>query len=249
MKVGANLLSVFSSAQGEGELIGIRQIFIRFSGCNLRCKFCDTPQAQKVTPTCKFQLSLNKRNFIETSNPLSASHLRKIVEDLNQTKHHSISLTGGEPLLQARFLVKFLPLLRKRGLKIYLETNGTLPEELSKVISLIDFIALDIKLPSSTGERSFFTEHKRSLRIAVRKDSFVKIVITPDTLVSELKLAINLIASEDSSIPLILQPVTPYAKVQKSPSPKRMLKFQELALEKLDKVRIIPQMHKLIRLI
>ena len=45
----AHLVEVFSSFQGEGLYVGQRQLFIRFAGCNLRCRFCDTEAAQEST--------------------------------------------------------------------------------------------------------------------------------------------------------------------------------------------------------
>ena len=45
----APIIEVFSSIQGEGLLIGRRQIFVRFAGCNLNCNYCDTPESRKST--------------------------------------------------------------------------------------------------------------------------------------------------------------------------------------------------------
>ncbi|HRS39347.1 MAG TPA: S8 family serine peptidase, partial [Bacteroidia bacterium] len=67
--------------------------------------------------------------------------------------YHSVSLTGGEPLVQAEFLASFLPLMRQDRRKIYLETNGTLWREFSLVRDDVDIVAMDIKLPSSGGQK------------------------------------------------------------------------------------------------
>jgi len=66
--------------------------------------------------------------------------------------HHSVSVTGGEPLLQARRLAALLPLLAQRHQPIYLETNGTLPGGLASVLEWVDHIGMDIKLDSVDHE-------------------------------------------------------------------------------------------------
>lgn len=52
----APIFEVFSSIQGEGKLIGRRQIFIRFAGCNLDCVYCDTPESKKATNGKEFSI-------------------------------------------------------------------------------------------------------------------------------------------------------------------------------------------------
>ena len=62
-----------------------------------------------------------------------------------------MSLTGGEPLLQVDFIKNLAPKIKERGLKVYLETNGTMPERLSEIIGHVDTVAMDVKLPSISG--------------------------------------------------------------------------------------------------
>jgi organic radical activating enzyme len=85
-------------------------------------------------------------------------------------RYHSISLTGGEPLLYTDFLKDILKLTRKHGHRHYLETNGTLAKELEQLIDHIDIVAMDLKLPSSTGLEGFlgrtqgFPEYRQAQR-------------------------------------------------------------------------------------
>lgn len=90
----------------------------------------------------------------DRTNPVSLPLLLEWVERLDRPGlHDSISLTGGEPLLQAPFLVEFLPLLRElSGLPLYLETGGHRPEQLATILAYLDSVGMDIKLPSVSGE-------------------------------------------------------------------------------------------------
>ena len=120
----AFIKEIFQSIQGEALYIGEKQIFIRFCGCNLSCKYCDTDF--KKDEEVKI-FGLDK----QLSNPVSAEKLLEIIKNYDAK---TISLTGGEPLLQTDFLREFLPLTNK---KIYLETNGTLPEKLLYMFVLV----------------------------------------------------------------------------------------------------------------
>ena len=84
---------IFSSIQGEGPVVGYKQLFIRFCGCNLKCSYCDTDfsDGKEFTPQELYT---------------------KITTEYNLETFHSISLTGGEPLLSAEFLQEFLPLIK-----------------------------------------------------------------------------------------------------------------------------------------
>ena len=158
------IVEIFHSIQGEGLYVGAPQIFVRFYGCNLNCKFCDT----KLT-------RFDKYSDIEAFEALLSF----------RDKFHSVCFTGGEPLLQKDFLKKVSTLIKQKGLVVYLETNGTLFNELSDIIDYVDIVAMDWKLSSSTGLRDFKEEHTEFLRIALEKDVFVKIVICNSTQFSE----------------------------------------------------------------
>ncbi len=99
---------VFFSAAGEGLRQGQPTIFIRFSGCNLRCSFCDTKYAWKGGDEL-----------------LPEEILDKIALLKKKYKTGWVCLTGGEPLLQN--LGPLVCLLKRTGFKVHLETNGTRP--------------------------------------------------------------------------------------------------------------------------
>ena len=143
------IAEVFDSIQGEGLYLGEKQIFVRFYGCNLECRFCDT----------------KLKSFMEYEPEELFRELK-----LYQDKYHSVSFTGGEPLLQKDFLKEMLKMTRKDNFRNYLETNGVLYEELEDVIDYVDIVAMDLKLPSSTGLGDFWDEHRLFLKIASQRE-------------------------------------------------------------------------------
>lgn len=234
-----DIVEIFSSIQGEGLYVGTRQVFVRFAGCNLVCAYCDTPESRHACKTALIEQTPGKRDFCQLPNPLSVSKLASLVNSLLTMRHHSISLTGGEPLCQADMIAELAPMLKA---PVYLESNGTLAPQLALVLPHIDIISMDIKLPSITG-KDYWREHEEFLRLAVTKEVFVKIVVTGQSNDDELQQAFSLVASVDSAIPVILQPVTPTNGCELV-SPDKMLVHQESALSLLTNVRVIPQTHK-----
>jgi len=234
-----NVVEVFSSIQGEGQCVGYRQVFLRLAGCNLKCAYCDTPDSRKLVAEGHIEKTAGKREFEIISNPISIATLSGYVNNLLILPHHSVSLTGGEPLCQAEAIATLAPLINGR---IYLETNGTLPSALSIVLPHIDIISMDIKLPSVTGQ-DLWQEHKEFLCLANTRRVFVKLVVTNKTSTEEFQRAIDLIAAVNHDIPFIIQPVTPINDCE-GVTPDMVLIWQAQALTRLRDVRVIPQTHK-----
>jgi len=230
---------VFSSIQGEGPYVGYRQVFVRLTGCNLECAFCDTPESRSKVAAGNIEITAGKRDFQTILNPIPIDELAKYINQLLIMPHHSVSLTGGEPLCQAEAIVKLAPFVNGR---LYLETNGTLTEKLALVLPYIDLISMDIKLPSTTGQE-LWQQHREFLQLANTRTVFVKLVVTNTTSVEEFQHAIELIAAVDCNIPLIIQPVTPIKNCEGA-TPDMVLAWQEQALTLLRDVRVIPQTHK-----
>ncbi len=215
---------IFKSTQGEGLYLGEKQLFVRFFGCNLDCQFCDT--------------RLN--NFKE----YSAEDLCREIRSLRKGVH-SVSFTGGEPLLQKDFLKELLEFNFKEGSKNYLETNGSLPEALDDVIEYVDIVAMDVKLPSSTGQAKLWEEHLKFLKIATKKEVFIKAIICQGTQESDLKMTISLIKELNKSLVLVLQPNCyddPLALEDKLDT------FRSICKKERVTVCVIPQMQKIMGL-
>jgi len=237
---------IFSGIQGEGIFVGCRQIFVRLSGCNLNCKFCDTMPARTLSSKYRVEKTLGKRDFVIYENPSDVSETLCNAMALagDEQIHHSVSITGGEPLTQPEFCAELAKQLKKAGMRVYLETNGTLPADFVRVLPYLDIIAMDIKLPSATGGPNLFETHESFLRLAVKKDVFVKVVLTSETLQDEVEYAASLIRSVERNVPLVLQPASPQSGVT-PPSPVQVLDWQATCLRILPDVRVIPQTHKL----
>ena len=212
---------IFSSIQGEGPIVGYKQLFIRFCGCNLNCAYCDT-------------------EFFTGIEYTPQELYKKITTDYDLLTFHSISLTGGEPLLNIDYLKEFLPLI-KPYTKIYLETNATLDKNLEQIKDYIDIISADIKLKSATGQDTI-SLHENFFKQCKNINTFAKIVfdenITPEEITNCCKIA------EIHNIPLILQPKMIEDKM--SVTPDFCDKILNTFTKKYKNTRLIPQVHKFI---
>ena len=221
---------VFFSYQGEGIYAGIPQIFVRFAGCNLRCNYCDTPKSLNIKTSSKYFTAQALFEYI------------KDIFDKNKDnfygKKPSISFTGGEPLLYSNFILELIKKHIKNKFSVYIETNGSLPQEIEKIYNYCDVVSMDIKFKSAC-KKDLFKEHKKFLNICKNK-VFVKTVITKDTNEKEFIKAIKTISQISKNISLIIQP----ASFDKTVNNKIFL-FYSLATSKLNNVRILPQLHKL----
>ena len=117
---------IFYSLQGEGKLVGLPTIFIRTTGCNLRCAYCDTTYA-----------------YHQGTEMTSED----IIHSIKKWQCKRVCITGGEPVLQDE-LLPFLDVLSKKKYEVSLETNGSM--DITPFVSLGNLlISLDIKCPSS----------------------------------------------------------------------------------------------------
>jgi len=243
-----NVVELFSGIQGEGIHVGRRQIFLRMAECNLDCDYCDQPEAKKIPRTALIEQTPGHRDFLRVRNPVAISELAQAIRNLARqgTRHHALAVTGGEPLMQHDFLAALLP--RMRGLKILLETNGTLPDALQPLLPSIDIVSMDLKLKSATGRPMPRRRHEDFLRIAVRQrniEVIVKAVITSAATPREIRAAARLVGGIKKSVPFVLQPVTggPGGKNLRPPKPSAVLALQDAAAQILPDVRVIPQTH------
>ena len=145
-----NINEIFYSLQGEGRWTGLPNIFIRTTGCNLRCPYCDTKYAYEDG---------------------KEMNIKEIIEDIKKYPCKHVCITGGEPLLQNETL-ELIDALLKKEYDILLETNGSINiGNTAGKKSLI--ISLDIKCPSSEMHKKMYLENI----ILLRKDDQLKFVI------------------------------------------------------------------------
>jgi organic radical activating enzyme len=234
---------IFASFQGEGPYAGARQVFVRLSGCDLACSYCDTPEAREQVKLCRVELDPLSRSFFHMTNPLSSQQVASEVERLWSSSTHSVSITGGEPLLQTEELGELLDLLKSGGRARYLETNGILPEGIDRVCDLVDYVSMDLKLDSSGGTGDRLGDHVEFLRRARQGTVFIKTVVTAATEREEADRAFQALAAVDPGVLLVLQPVTGTCGVH-PPGTELLLQLFEAAAGYFSEVRVMPQMHR-----
>lgn len=217
----ARIAEIFASVQGEGLYLGEKQIFVRFFNCNLSCSYCDT--------------KLDR--FIEYE-PKELFEEIKLYRD----KYHSVSFTGGEPLLYKDFIKEILKFTVKHGHRHYLETNGTLSFELEEIIDDIDIVAMDLKFPSSSGMGKLWQMHRRFLKIAVKKEVFLKAIVCQGTQEEDLLEALSLIREVSPSSVLVLQP---NSYENQGILNEKLFRFKEIANKERVTACVIPQIHKI----
>ena len=152
--------SIFNSIDGEVNCHGQGTFttFVRTSGCNLRCRWCDTKYAFDRSP---------------------AMHLDVILNKLEEIGCPKVTITGGEPLMQGNYFVDAVEAIADAGYSITVETNGTFP---IVVDHLIDGWIMDYKLPSAnvndtlTKDRHFMDLHPQDfIKFVIRDhDDFVE---------------------------------------------------------------------------
>ena len=138
---------IFYSIQGEGRLIGVPSVFIRTSGCNLRCRWCDTPYTSWQPEGTSWSID-------------------KILGEVAKYPSRHVVITGGEPLLAVE-IQTLAERLKRRGAHITIETAATIFKPLD-----CDLISLSPKLANSTPWKNargkFAAMHeRRRLKIPV----------------------------------------------------------------------------------
>ena len=227
----APIIEIFSSFQGEGLLIGERQIFVRFAGCNLNCNYCDTNESKS-----------EKAGRLMTPGEVSEEINKLLTPDCK-----TISFTGGEPSLYPDFISE---VSKNFNLNIMLETNGTLPENID-LIEKLDIVSLDIKLPEHFDgkfDESIFINEIKSLNLLIAKsiNVYCKVVILPSTKIKSFKEVVEKLSANitnKSNLQIIIQPSSPLSEWKDLNF--RLFDFSEIVGQYFE-VSTIPQIHKIL---
>lgn len=207
------LAEIFSSIQGEGGSVkgscfGKRQIFVRFAGCNLSdgafesdgCFWCDSKYAQEFEKESFFyETAPGSQKFHTMKNPIPIKKIVEILKTLITKDLHSISFTGGEPIVQYDYLLSLIKALRtyKINFPLYLETNGSIvltDKQMKELAPNLKYCCCDIKDKSAKAasdekwkqlvECELNTIEKLVLFGVL---TFVKIVVTAETSLKDIK--------------------------------------------------------------
>ena len=227
----APIIEIFSSFQGEGLLVGQRQIFVRFAGCNLNCNYCDT----------------NDSKSKESGRLMTPQQVSDEINKLLTPDCRTISFTGGEPSLYPDFISE---VSKNFDLKIMLETNGTLPDNID-LIDKLDIVSLDIKLPEHFNEvfdESIFLNEIKSLNLLMAKciNVYCKVVILPSTKIKSFKEVVEKLSeniSNKSNLQIIIQPSSPLSEWKDLNF--KLFEFSEIVGQYFE-VSTIPQIHKIL---
>jgi 7-carboxy-7-deazaguanine synthase len=131
------IAEIFYSLQGEGSLVGVPSVFVRTSGCNLRCSWCDTPYA----------------SWNPEGDELSLEQIVARAIAFEGARH--VVLTGGEPMI-APGIVELSKRFRERGMHVTIETAGTVFAPVA-----CDLMSISPKLSNSTPDGVFRAQHER----------------------------------------------------------------------------------------
>lgn len=251
--MNGDVAEIFASFQGEGPLVGVRQVFVRLRGCELSCRYCDTRGSKSLAGDCRIEHEPGTDQWETLSNPLP---LQKVLDTVlalsSRFAPHSISTTGGEPLLQADFLAELLPQFKQAGLSTYLDTACCYADKMAQIADHVDLVSADIKLPSTLVKPLPF-DHFADTWQQIRHDRFVKIVITSQVTPKELGDSCRQLAELDRHAKVILQPVTPPEWTETTqdqpaiapPTGPALFRLAEVCGQYFPTYRIIPQCHPL----
>ncbi|MCI8488013.1 MAG: putative 7-carboxy-7-deazaguanine synthase QueE [Clostridia bacterium] len=204
----------FVSINGEGPRAGELAVFLRFCGCNLNCGYCDTQWAN--TADVKYELASEE----------------ELVAYVKSTGVKNVTLTGGEPLLQAG-IARLIKLLGESGAEVEIETNGSVPLKDIVALSPRPAVTADYKLPSSGMEKHMITENFSYL---TQRDA-VKFVVGDKRDLARAEEIINEYGLTDGCR-VYFSPV--FGKIR----PEEIAEFMKE--RKLNGVRLQLQLHKII---
>lgn len=136
------VVEIFGSIDGEGLRTGELATFIRLAGCNLRCKYCDTSYALKITDGNKMSIE-------------------EIMEEVKKIGFRNITLTGGEPLIH-KDVKELILKLKEEGFKVNIETNGSI--DITDYLIDDVLITMDYKTPASGEVNKMILSNINKLR-------------------------------------------------------------------------------------
>jgi len=182
---------IFYSIQGEGTLIGVPSVFVRTSGCNLRCTWCDTP-------------------YTSWSPEGTEMTHDAIIDEVQKYPARHVVITGGEPLLFAP-VVALTKTLKQLGLHITIETAGTVYQSV-----VADLMSISPKLANSTPQGTWAARHEQTRyqpeilkRLMSEFDYQLKFVIASPEDLAEVTAILNETAADRSRVVLMPEGTSP----------------------------------------
>ncbi len=246
-KVTGRLVEVFPSIQGEGLQVGVMQLFIRFAGCNLACRHCDTVHLREAGATFPLQPWPGHRPR-PLPNPVGVDELVAALEEAYPLDDfHSISMTGGEPLGQPAFLLRLVRRLQEKRRAVFIETNGTLPDPVPELVPYVSYWSVDLKLSKGWGlPGTILGKHRRFLAALPPEKTYLKLVIDAND--DPEDVCRHLGDGRFRAFPLVIQPLATAQSTLMDWDSFSILEWMRLLRPFFREVRWIPQVHKLLRI-
>ncbi len=179
------IAEIFYSLQGEGGLLGVPSVFVRTSGCNLRCSWCDTPYT----------------SWQPEGDEMPVDEI--LAKVLAYPARHAV-LTGGEPMIQPQ-LVPLSHALREAGWHITIETAGTVDAAVA-----CDLMSISPKLANSTPAGDWAIRHENTrinlpvLRRLMAKCAFqLKFVVAAPEDLAEIRSLVETLGADPGHVILM----------------------------------------------
>jgi organic radical activating enzyme len=234
-KARARVSEIFTSIEGEGIFVGKKTMFIRLSGCHLKCRWCDTKYALPLDSGTDYQIDEIKDLIIKELRPFT----------------YKVNFTGGEPLLQTEAVIELADFIKKQtNLKTYMESSCFDSELFSKVLPYIDICKIEFKTDDSNVVEdeeydNLLLNEIRCLELAVEsnKATYIKIVVTNSTNLESFKNLVYKISKRIKPSDILGFIIQPSFGIDQ-PTVNKLLDTYDIVEPMFPEVRIIPQLHK-----
>ena len=234
MKV--RLFEIFTSVEGEGILYGTKTLFVRLAGCPFTCFYCDTKESLPLDSGTEYT--------IDEANELIDTNLQ------NQT--YKVNFTGGDPLIQHQAVAQLAKHIQNKKIPTYLESSCFDIDRFNHVLPFIDIVKIEFKTKDSDFVDSKHYEKlightMKCLESSVKsnKTTFIKIVVSSKTQLSEFKNLVNHIfniISKENIDGFVIQPTYGISE----PSLDLLLNLYDIVFPYYIDVKVVPQLHKFI---
>jgi organic radical activating enzyme len=234
-KARARVSEIFTSIEGEGIFVGKKTLFIRLSGCHLKCRWCDTKYALPLDSGTDYQIDEIKDLIIKELQPFT----------------YKVNFTGGEPLLQTEAVIELADFIKKQtNVKTYMESSCFDSELFSKVLPYIDICKIEFKTDDSKVvedeeyDNLILNEIKcLELSVESNKATYIKIVVTNSTNLESFKNLVYNISKKIKPSDILGFIIQPSFGIDQ-PTVNKLLDTYDIVQPMFPEVRIIPQLHK-----
>ncbi len=234
MKV--RLFEIFTSVEGEGILYGTKTLFVRLAGCPFTCFYCDTKESLPLDSGIEY----------------STDEACQLIDSNLKKQTYKVNFTGGDPLIQHQAVAQLAKHIQKKKILTYLESACFDIDRFNHVLPFIDIVKIEFKTKDSDFVDS---EHYEKLightmkclesSVNTKKTTFIKIVVSSKTKISEFEELTNQIfktISKENIDGFIIQPTYGVAE----PSLELLLDLYDIVYPHYIDVKVVPQLHKFI---